>query len=104
MKKLLTLLLTICLFQYISANDFIIVSPDRNLQVSVFLKEGTLNYNVNYKGKVILEDSPLGMITNVSDFSKDLVFVEKREQVVNKTYNEPKIKKSRVEYLANEVH
>ncbi|SDZ86328.1 Glycosyl-hydrolase 97 C-terminal, oligomerisation [Porphyromonadaceae bacterium KH3R12] len=103
MKKLLTLLLTICLFQYISANDFIIVSPDKNLQVSVFLKEGTLNYNVNYKGKVILEDSPLGMITNVSDFSKDLVFVEKREQVVNKTYSEPKIKKSHVEYLANEV-
>lgn len=103
MKKLLTLLLNTCLFQSTFANDFIIVSPDRNLEVSVFLKEGTLNYNVNYKGKVILEDSPLGMITNVSDFSRNLVFVEKREQVVNKTYTEPKIKKSHVEYLANEV-
>ncbi|RNC65970.1 glycoside hydrolase family 97 protein [Proteiniphilum sp. X52] len=103
MKKILIILLTACLFEYISANDFTIVSPDRNLQVSVFLKDGTLHYNVNYKGKVILEDSPLGMITNVSDFSKDLVFVEKREQVVSRTYTEPKIKKSRVEYLANEV-
>ncbi|MEA5126820.1 MAG: glycoside hydrolase family 97 catalytic domain-containing protein [Proteiniphilum sp.] len=92
-----------CLFQHISANDFIIVSPDRNLQVLIFLKEGTLNYNVSYKGKNILEDSPLGMVTNVSDFSRDLVFVEKKEQVVNKTYNEPKIKQSHVEYRANEV-
>ena len=40
----------------------------------------------------------LGMITSVSDFSKDLVFVEKREQVVNKTYSEPKIKKSPVDW------
>ncbi|OJV86701.1 MAG: alpha-glucosidase [Bacteroidia bacterium 44-10] len=103
MKKLLTLILMTCLFQHISANDFIIVSPDRNLQVSIFLKEGTLNYNVSYKGKTILEDSPLGMVTNVSDFSRDLVFVEKKEQVVNKTYNEPKIKQSHVEYRANEV-
>jgi len=56
MKKLLTLTLVTCLFQHISANDFIIVSPDRNLQVSVFLKEGTLNYKVTYKGNVILEE------------------------------------------------
>lgn len=103
MKKLLTILLSAFLFQYISASDFIIVSPDRNLQVSVSLKDGTLNYNVNYKGKVILEDSPLGMITDVSDFSRDLVFVERREQAISKTYTEPKIKKSRVDYLANEV-
>ena len=103
MKKLLTLTLVTCLFQHISANDFIIVSPDRNLQVSVFLKEGTLNYKVTYKGNVILEDSPLGMVTNVSDFSKELLFVEKKEQVVNKRYSEPKIKRGHVEYWANEV-
>lgn len=103
MKKLLTLTLVTCLFQHISANDFIIVSPDRNLQVSVFLKEGTLNYKVTYKGNVILEDSPLGMVTNISDFSKELLFVEKKEQVVNKRYSEPKIKRSHVEYWANEV-
>lgn len=103
MKKLLTLLLTIYLFHSVSANDFIIVSPDRNLLVSVFLKEGTIHYNIHYKGKVILEDSPLGIITNVSDFSKELQFIEKKEQIVNKIYSEPKIKKSRVEYQANEV-
>lgn len=103
MNKLLIVLLTTFLFQSVYANDFIIVSPDRDLQVSVFLKEGTLNYNVNYKGKVILEDSPLGMVTNVSDFSRDLVFVEKKERVVSHTYTEPKIKRSRVEYLVNEV-
>ena len=54
MKKLLTSLLTICLFQYISANDFIIVSRIRICRFRL-LKEGTLNYNVNYKGKVILK-------------------------------------------------
>jgi hypothetical protein len=40
MKKLLTILFMTCLFQYISSNDFIIVSPDRDLQVSVFSGNG----------------------------------------------------------------
>lgn len=90
-------------FQQIGAQDFIGMSPDRNLQVSVMLKEGTLHYNVSYKGAPILEDSPLGMITNVSDFSRDLRFVEKSDRVIRNSYSIKTTKQSQISYLANEV-
>lgn len=90
-------------FQQIGAQDFIGMSPDRNLQVSVMLKEGTLHYNVSYKGAPILEDSPLGMITNVSDFSRDLRFVEKSDRVIRNNYSIKTTKQSQINYLANEV-
>jgi hypothetical protein len=85
------------------AKQIEIKSPDNNLVVSLFLANGSLCYNVTYKEKNILEDSPLGMITNVSNFSRNLVFVEKNTQTIHKTYQEPKIKKSNVTYNANEV-
>lgn len=106
MKKVLTLILIAAcssFFQQIGAQDFIGMSPDRNLQVSVMLKEGTLHYNVSYKGAPILEDSPLGMITNVSDFSRDLRFVEKSDRVIRNNYSIKTTKQSQINYLANEV-
>jgi Glycoside hydrolase 97. len=103
MRKTIICLFLLSVLVPLSAENIVIVSPDKNVRVTLSLRDGSLSYNVDYKGKVILENSPLGMITNVSDFSKNLVFVEKREQVISKTYTEPKIKKSRVEYLANEV-
>ncbi len=65
--------------RHIWAHDFTIMSPDRNLQVSILLKEGTMHYHVSYKGVTMLEDSPLGMITNVSDFSRDLGLWKKKK-------------------------
>jgi hypothetical protein len=103
MKKILTCLLALNLFVPLSAEEITINSPDKNLQVNVSLKHGTVFYHVNYKDKKILEDSPLGMITNVSDFSRALSFVEKKENVINETYAEKKIKRSKVNYHANEV-
>jgi len=105
-KKLLTFLFIASmasLSQHISARDFNIVSPDGNLQVSILLKEGTMHYNVSYKGATMLEDSPLGMITNVSDFSRDLQFVEKSERIINNSYSIKTAKQSRINNLAHEV-
>lgn len=88
----------------IQAENIVILSPDKNMEVKIFLNQsGTINYHVNYKGKNLLEDSPLGMITNESDFSKNLKFVEKKENTISKTYNENRIKKSKVHYQANEL-
>lgn len=103
MKKIILSLISIFLLFPLWAEQIVIKSPDNNLVVSLFLANGSLNYNVTYKEKTILEDSPLGMITNVSDFSRNLVFVEKNTQTIHKTYQEPKIKKSNVTYNANEV-
>lgn len=103
MKKIILGLLSLFLLIPASADQIEIRSPDNNLVVAVALVNGSIYYNVTYKEKTILEDSPLGMITNVSDFSRDLQFVEKNIQTINKTYAEPKIKKSTVTYRANEV-
>lgn len=102
MRKIWIILLSPFLFQFVIANDYAIVSPDGNLEVTVLLKEGTPYYRVDYKGKVILEESPLGMITNVSDFSRGLEFVEKYERSIDETYSLKSIKQSHVRYKANE--
>lgn len=103
MKKVWITLLTAILFQFVSASDYAVLSPDGNLTVNVSLQGGALHYNVYYKGKVILENSPLGMVTNVSDFSRDLQFVEKTEREILETYSLKTVKQSHVEYVANEV-
>ncbi len=71
--------------------------------MKLYLKDSSLRYLVTYKGKVFLEESPLGLVTNYADFSNNLSFVEKRAQEVHKTYYEQKIKKSQVHYHANEL-
>ena len=103
MKKIILSLMSTFLLFPLLAEQIEIKSPDNNLAVSLSLTNGSLFYNVAYKEKTILEDSPLGMITNVSDFSQNLFFVEKSTQAIHKTYQEPKIKKSIVTYNANEV-
>lgn len=104
MKRIYIVTLLLSMIFQLQAENVIINSPDKNLKVNVFLNQsGTINYNVSYKEKNILEDSPLGMITNVSDFGKDLKFLNKQENTINKTYTENRIKKSKVNYQANEV-
>lgn len=103
MKKILFSALALCLSAALSAENLTVGSPDGNLKINVFLKDGTVNYNLTYKDKTILEDSPLGMVTNVSDFSKELTFIEKRDSVINKNYTQNRIKISEVNYHANEL-
>ncbi|MFW5656240.1 MAG: glycoside hydrolase family 97 catalytic domain-containing protein [Bacteroidota bacterium] len=81
-----------------------VVSPDGKLLVSVSAIDGVPEYKVTYNGKVFLEDSPLGLITNVGDFSKGLKLVEEYKiSEVNDKYELPNIKKSQVHYHANEA-
>jgi hypothetical protein len=103
MRKLLFCFIFFLPLLLLEAGNIIVTSPDKNLQVSVFLKEGTINYNLSYRGKLILEDSPLGMVTNISDFSKELHLVDKKESTIDKVYTENRIKKSNINYHANEL-
>lgn len=103
MKKILLSLFALLFFTSLNAENITISSPDQQLQVNLFLKNGTINYNVSYKGKTILEDSPLGLLTNVSDFTKDLSFTGKQETNINKEYIQKKIKKSHITCQATQV-
>jgi hypothetical protein len=49
----------------------------------------------------MLDKSPLGLITNESDFSKNLKFIDSKKDKVSKNYTNEKIKKSQVSYTAN---
>lgn len=79
-------------------------SPDKKLNVSISVSaQGSVTYAVTYKERVILENSPLGLISNVSDFSKGLKLTGKKTAFINETYTENRIKKSQVNYKANET-
>ncbi|MEA1848700.1 glycoside hydrolase family 97 catalytic domain-containing protein [Chryseobacterium sp. MHB01] len=77
------------------------ISPDGKLRLNVFSENGKALYNISYQEKVMLEKSPLGLITNESDFSQNLKFTDSKKDQVSKTYTNEKIKKSQVDYKAN---
>lgn len=73
------------------------------LKVNVSVKQGIPIYSVTYKDKTILEDSPLGFVANVGDFSRDMTFTGQKENKIDKTYTQDRIKQSQIHYQANEL-
>ena len=49
------------------------LGPDGKLIVTVSAESGKPIYSILYNGKIFLEKSPLGLKTNVGDFSEGLV-------------------------------
>lgn len=84
--------------------DLIVKSPDENLEVSLSCSgsEG-ISYTVSYKGKIMLEPSPLGIETNVGDFTKAMELTGHKVRVIDTVYTQLRIKSSRIHYLANEL-
>jgi len=80
-----------------------LTSPDGKLKLMLYLEEGRPQYTVAYAGKCILEKSPLGIITNEGDFSRDLTFKDSSTSLVEKNYTQEKIKQSAVRYEANRL-
>lgn len=103
MKTLLCLIVGIMTAFSLTAQDVTISGPDGHLRVTTEIKGGKLSYSVTYKEKTILENSPLGVITNVGDFSQQLTYTSHKENKIDKTYLQDRIKKSQIHYLANEL-
>ncbi|OLY94570.1 Glycosyl-hydrolase 97 C-terminal, oligomerisation [Cnuella takakiae] len=106
MKHLLSYLACACfvlLTTKLYAQDAVVLSPDKQLTLRVSVADGKPAYTVTYLGKTMLENSPLGLQTNEGDFSTGMKYISKAEDVVNKNYNEEKIKKSQVRYTANKL-
>lgn len=85
------------------AQEVTVSGPDGKLAVKLSLEQGKLYYNVSLNNKEMLEKSPLGLKGKQADLSVDLQLLDKRSQVINYTYSEPKIKVSTVNYRANEL-
>jgi len=84
-----------------SQNTMSVTSPNGDLSVNLVLKNGKIMYSVKYKSGIILEDSPLGFITNTGDFSSNMNFVISETASVDESYNQTRIKQSKVSYKAN---
>lgn len=78
-------------------------SPDGKLVVELVIDNGSPVYNVSYNGKLFLESSPLGLKTNVGDFSSGLQLKNNPVQnMIDESYELPNIKQSKIHYVANE--
>ncbi|WP_415327893.1 glycoside hydrolase family 97 catalytic domain-containing protein [Chryseobacterium sp. MMS23-Vi53] len=97
----LSLAFSILIMNTVFAQVAEISSPDGKSKLNVFSENGKVLYNVTFQGKIMLEKSPLGLITNESDFSKNLKFIDSKKDKVSKNYTNEKIKKSQVSYTAN---
>ena len=85
------------------AQEASVSGPDQQLRVNVSVENGAPLYSVTYKGKTILEPSPLGFVANIGDFSQGMTYVEQKKQTIEETYTLDRIKKSTVNYHANEL-
>ena len=56
----------------IKAEEKQIVSPDGKIEVTVSDKDGQPTYSINYNGTPFLHSSPLGLVTNIGDFSRNM--------------------------------
>ncbi len=89
---------------HVKAQQVVISSPDGKLTVNLVVNNGTPTYSVSYNGKFFLEPSPIGLKTNLGDFSTGLQLKEKPIQnKIEETYELPNIKQSKVHYVANET-
>lgn len=78
-------------------------SPDGQLVVKVSLLEGKPTYEVTYKGKAVLESSPLGLETSIGGFASGLKVDGFQERQIEDRYSLPHGKVRDVHYRANEL-
>lgn len=85
------------------AQSIIVTGPDTRLKVDLAVNGGIPMYSVSYDGKTILEKSPLGFIANTGNFSQGMSLIGQETSQINKTYTQDRIKRSVVNYAANEL-
>ncbi|MBP2614977.1 glycoside hydrolase family 97 protein [Chryseobacterium jejuense] len=100
-NKVLYIVFSLLLISKSFAQVAEVASPDGQLKLSVFSENGKAMYSVILHEKIMLEKSPLGLVTSESDFSKNLKFTDSQKDIVSKKYTNGKIKKSEVNYNAN---
>ena len=85
--------------------DTVVSSPDGRIAVDFDVKGGKPVYKVLFDGKVAISESSLGLVTNIGDYSGNLVWNKEKTQKGTSTgsYSLKNIKKSAVNYAYNTV-
>lgn len=81
--------------------DASVSSPNGKVRVDVTINNGEPSYSVFYNGKEMLKDSPLGIVADYGDFSKNLKIIARHDNEMNRNYSNDRIKKSEVKFNAN---
>ena len=104
MKTNLLLAIFLCvLFFSVKSEESKIVSPDGNLTVSISVENGSAFYSVTLGESTFLKKSPLGLKTNIGDYTQGLSQNGSVKTTgASDTYELPNIKKSKVNYKATE--
>ena len=103
MKRIFQLLVVLFTTSSASALEKQVASPDGKLVVTINDNNGKPTYQVSLDGKVFLENSALGLNTNIGDFTQGMTMSEVSEvKAVNDSYQIDRIKKSHVDYHANQ--
>lgn len=106
MKNSLGLLgVSLCLALSVQAEERSFVSPDGKIKVVVTDEQGTPDYTVSYNNEVFILQSPLGLKTNIGDFTEGMTLKAANSEVkqINETYELATIKQRKVNYVANEA-
>ncbi|HEX9601699.1 MAG TPA: glycoside hydrolase family 97 catalytic domain-containing protein [Mariniflexile sp.] len=80
-----------------------VLSPNGKLKLNVSIEKGKPTYSVTYNDKIMLQNSPLGLVTNEGAFVENMSFVASSNGKVNKHYEQEKIKQSTIKYEANSL-
>lgn len=86
-----------------NAEEKTFTSPDEQVQVTINDENGTPNYSVKYASSEFLKSSPLGLHTNIGDYSKNLSMTAFDTKKVEDHYDLRNIKQSHVDYEATEA-
>lgn len=101
MKRIAASALSLCMLA--AAQAVTVASPDGLTVVDVTEQGGKPVYTVTLDGVTFLKASPLGLNTNIGDYTTGLTLMESPEAVtVTDSYSLPTIKKSHVDYKANQ--
>ncbi len=102
MRKIFLSLLVLLSSVAVSATYKQVSSPDGKLVVTVSDRDGKPSYSVTYNSNPFLLDSPLGLNTNIGNFTEGMQLAKASEiETLQETYSLPNIKKSNVTYQAN---
>ncbi|MBR4271884.1 MAG: glycoside hydrolase family 97 N-terminal domain-containing protein, partial [Bacteroidales bacterium] len=75
-------------------------SPDGRLAVNLRCENSRITYSASYDGKTVLESSPLGLVTDVADFTQGLGVDGFKTDTLKFSYNCRTLKRSSVDVKA----
>lgn len=88
----------------LSKQSWVLESPDSHIHFTVSLdRQGILSYQVSKDGKVFLDSSPLGILTDRQNFTEGLSFRNKTDARIDETYTLPHGKTAQYVNQANEM-